>query len=369
MSEIDPMALNPIWWMDTWWEDVEYQTEHKVSLAQIREPIDALKALFDEQWTRRAIDAGPPNAVLPLLYGGRGLWPFQNLMWLGRIAKALVDVPSVQRPLRDLIAQKTRATLLEIEVASWFVEEGWTVEFLKASTEGKRPDIRILKDGISSAIECKRLESQKWEEWSEELSLTLIRRSAENGMSEAPSHDVLFEPRLSDLMMGEGPTKAGIIDELVERISTAVREAFATDPPRSVWIPGVAEIRPRPDQTGAQRGIGGIEISPQGVMRRIATNGILEAATQLRAYSPGAVVVRADFTPHEDLADIVLRGINRADSTLLSSVAVVVITASAGAPAVIWCNPALAEDPIRELLASVFTDILAGSQRLFRTPR
>ena len=84
---------------------------------------------FTEDWTRRALVAPPPNAVIPILYGGKGLWPFQNLMQLASIVSPLTNLPSVQRPRRDLIGNKSRSALLEMEVGSWFVEKGWGSSF------------------------------------------------------------------------------------------------------------------------------------------------------------------------------------------------------------------------------------------------
>lgn len=116
------------------------------------------KGLFDETWTRRALEIGPPNAVIPILFGGKGLWPFQNLMWLAHIARAVSRFPTVRRPLRELIGSRTKATLFELEVAAWFVEQGWEIEFLKPSNDRRSPDIRIQKGALCSSIECKRFD-------------------------------------------------------------------------------------------------------------------------------------------------------------------------------------------------------------------
>src|SRR6185312_9644918 len=95
-------SLNPVWWADPWWEDVLYQKECGLSLEQIRAAIEHLKRLFDKEWVQAAIQSGPPNAIIPILYGGKGLWPFQDLMWLSGIAGAVRGIPGVQRLLRDL---------------------------------------------------------------------------------------------------------------------------------------------------------------------------------------------------------------------------------------------------------------------------
>jgi hypothetical protein len=355
---------DPIWWKDPWWEDPVYQQEHSVTLEQIRARIESLMMFFSEDWTRRALCTPPPNAVIPILYGGRGLWPFQNLMQLASIVSPLINLPSAQRPRRDLIGNKSRSALFEMEVGSWFVEQGWDVEFLKPGAE-KTPDLRIAKAGTTSAIECKHFKAEAWEEWTEALSLSLIRQAAQQGVANLPSYEILFEPRLSDLSRTDNDAiKAALQHEISELICAAMKQAFFTDPPQSVHIPGIATIRVRPDLPKGQSGIGGIEVSPQGKMSRILTNGILEAAEQLRAHGPGSVVISGNFAPPEPLLDVVLRAVNRADPSHLASVAVVIITGSYGSPAVIWKNT-LTPRRLTDDLADTFRDIFSTPKRLF----
>lgn len=350
---------DPIWWGDPWWEDELYQREFALSLDQIRASIEDLKKVFHEEWMRTAFELGPPNTVIATLYGGKGLWPFQNLMWLSRIASAVVNIPGAHRPLRDLAGQKSWAVLLELEVASWFVEKGWQVEFLRPSVERKTPDLRVQKDGVSTAIECKRFGLEQWEEWARELSFAVIRGIEASQSGSGPAFDVLFEPRLSDLVWDDKSIRDGVRNELAERIAAGILEATNSLPPRSVSIPGVAEIKLRPDlEVSGLHKIGGIEVSPQGKMRRIVRNGILEAAQQLREFGAGAVVIKSDFTPPKELVEAALLGLNRVDASLLGSVAVVVITASRGSRAVIWRNPALAQHFGSDILIRAFEELL-----------
>jgi hypothetical protein len=349
---------NPKWWSEAWWESHEYQTEFGVSLEQVRTRINALVGLFDEEWTRDAIAAGPPNAVLTILYDGKGLWPFQDLMWLGRIALAVSPLPSVHRPLREIVGPKTRATLMELEVASWFVEDGWEVEFLKLGPGRRTPDIRVSRDGIQTAIECKRFEAEKWEDWAADLSDRLMRRLGKWSGPGAPSFDVLLEPRLSDLSAGDPAMQDGVLEELAIRLESAVQDALGSTPPRPVQVPGIGQVVLRPDRHKSQLGVGGIEISPQAKLRRIVQNGILEAAQQLTEFAPGAVVVRSDFAPPVPLVETVLRGINRANEGLLQSIAVVVIVSSLGEPPILWTNPVYSESQVANLLAATFRAVL-----------
>jgi hypothetical protein len=364
VADNEPTLHDPTWWKDPWWEDAVYQQEHSVTLDQIRAPIEALKMFFTEDWTRSALAARPPNAVIPILYGGKGLWPFQNLMQLASIVSPLINLPSVQRPRRDLIGDKSRSALFEMEVGSWFVEQGWDVEFVKPVAQ-KTPDLRIAKAGITAAVECKHFRAEAWEDWAEALGLSLMQRMTQQGLVDLPSHEILFEPRLSDLSRTDNTAiKAALQEEISELICAAVKQAFSSDPAQSVHIPGVALIRFRPDLPKGQSGMGGMEVSPQGKMMRILANGILEAAEQLRAHGPGSVVISGNFTPPEPLLDVVLRAVNRADPSRLASVAVVVITGSYGSPPVIWKNT-LTPRHLTDDLTDTFKAILNTPKRLF----
>lgn len=356
---------NPQWWLDPWWEHADYQHESKLSLEQIRAAVDALRQLFDGAWTERAMQVGPPNAVIPILFGGRGLIPFSNLMWLARIAQALSDVPTVQRPLRDLMTSKTKATLFELEVASLFAEQGWAVEFLKPSGERRSPDIQVQKSGLCSAIECKRFGSEQWEEWASSLSLELIQRTQTNADTDLPRFEIIFEPRLSDVVWGDDAVlRAAMLEEIAVRIADGVREATAASPPTSVSVEGIANVRLVPGvEKGGLQAIGGIEISPQAKMRRIVCNGILEAAQQLAAHSPGVVAISSDFTPPKPLADAVLGAIHRARPALLQSVGVVMIPGTRGSPGVVWRNPVWADHPVCNELTSTIEIAMAPPAR------
>lgn len=350
---------NPAWWSDPWWEDDFYQRECGLSLEQIRASIEDLKKLFDDQWVKAAFEAGPPNVIISILYGGKGLWPFQNLMWLSRIAAAVAGIPGLRHPLQNLVGKKSKAALLELEVASWFVEKAWQVEFLKPNSKHKMPDLKVQKNGIAAAIECKRFEPEKWEGWEEQLTWTIIDRLNKQQSINSPCFDVIYEPRLSDLIPEDEKIRAAVRDELAERIAKAAFEACISAPPRSVSVPGIAEIKPRPDIQGiGPHEVGGIEISPQGKTRRIVQKGVLTAAEQLKDLGPGGVVIKSDFTPPKELLDAALCAVNRANESHLSSVAVVAITASPGAPAVIWKNPALAHHPVTVALTATLSELL-----------
>jgi hypothetical protein len=357
-------SLNPRWWEVAWWEDPSYAAESRLSLDEIRGAIAATRSLFDEAWTQKALKGPLPNAVLAVLFGGQGLTPFSHLMWLGRIALAVAKTPGVVRRLEELGGQKARATLFELEVASWFIEEGWQVEFLKPTNNSKTPDMQVRKGEILSWVECKRFEPEQWEDWATDLTNEIILRIHRHG-PQLPSFDVLFEPRLADLNWQDPQIRRAVLEEVADRIIAAATTAFSTTPPASVSIPGVAVIRVREDHNGTQRGIGGIQVSSQAKMRRIAQKGVLEAAQQLDSHGFGAVVVWSDFTPPQELVETVLAGLNRAEQGLLKNVGVVAIPGSLGAGPVVWRNPQTLMNPAGDALAaSLASALLKLDERL-----
>lgn len=258
--------------------------------------------------------------------------------------------------MRDLIGARTKATLFELEVAAWFVEHGWEIEFLKPSNDRRSPDIWIQKGVLCSAIECKRFEAEQWEEWVSELSWTLIHRLETHAPSDVPRFDITFEPRIFDLVWDDAAVRKAILEEVAQRIEDAVRHALYSAPPTSISVPGLANIQFEPGtDKGGLHAIGGGEVSPQAKMRRIVRNGILEAAQQLLMHAPGVVAISSDFTPPQPLVDTTLGGIVRADTTLLQSVGAVVIAGS-DASTVVWENPAWADHPVcRELRSTLAT--------------
>lgn len=263
MSDFQPPDIDPKWWSNPWWEAPDYQLDYGLSLEQIRHTVERLRHLFDESWVQDAFSAGARNAILPILFGGQGLIPFENLMWLGRIAVSVAPIPTVARPLRELIGPKTQATLFEMEVASWAVQTGWEIEFLKPGGDGKTPDLKVRKGDQTSWIECKRFEPDDWEGWATELVHQINGHVHTKGGSQSPSFDIQFEPRLCDLIWQEDPIRRAVLEEIAVCIADAVVKAFSNTLPTSVRIPNIAEIRVRNDWNTTQRAIGGIQISPR----------------------------------------------------------------------------------------------------------
>jgi hypothetical protein len=211
------------------------------------------------------------------------------------------------------------------------------VGFLKPTTS-KTPDLCVSREGIRTAIECKYLHAEQWENWVDDLNLEWIRLSSQQKLT-VPSYEIIFEPRLPDIVGPDEAVRKAIQREITERLFGAVKEVFQTDPPQAVQVQGIAWVCPRPELPNSQIRVGGIQVSPQAKTRRIIQNAVLEAAVQLRESGPGAVVIHAHFTPAETLLDVALRAFNRADPFKLSAVAVVAVTASLGSPAVVWQNP------------------------------
>jgi len=232
MISVDEVLKTGIWWSDPWWEDPMYLEDIMLSLDGVLARINVLKRYFNAEWLQRAHTAGPPNSVIPILIGGKGIWPFQNLMWLGSILHSLVDVSTVNRPLENLIGTRTRSSLFELEAASWFANSGWTVEFPKTRNDKKTPDIIIQRSGIESAIECKKIEPEQWEEWVERLHFAVLRRLDDPAVPQDVSFDVILQPRLSDVNPKDTSFQSAIIEEISDDIARALVAARPTKEPR-----------------------------------------------------------------------------------------------------------------------------------------
>ena len=352
MSSAQDISRISPWWSVPWWEGIFYQNETGRSLAEVRARIDVLRRFFSIDWMQRAYQAEPPNIIIQTLSGSTGLWPFQELMRLGDILYPLSHVQTLPRLLDDLIGPKSGATLFELETASRFASRQWEIEFPNVRPGKKTPDIYIRKLGIQSAIECKRIEPEQWEEWSERLALTVLRRMGDSAIAHDVSFDVLFAPRLSDINCGPEALRREIINEIANRIARTLIEAQPiTKDTETLRIPGVADIQFFPGRQGSQRGVGGIEISPHAKMRKILQNGVSEGAQQLANGAPGVVFVHSDFVPSYDLADVMLRAANCADPSLMRCTAFVVIVGTIDPP-LVWQNPSLVDDPTSHAVAA-----------------
>jgi hypothetical protein len=154
MSSLDPQ-LDPVWWSKPWWKDPRCADESALALDEIERRISALQAMFSEEWTAQALRV-TPNAIIPILYHGVPAL-FECLMWIGGIAASVGGAIGVSRPVSELIGEDTYSALFELETASWFAALGWEIEFLARRKNDKTPDIRLTKNELQVAVECKKL--------------------------------------------------------------------------------------------------------------------------------------------------------------------------------------------------------------------
>jgi hypothetical protein len=292
-------------------------------------------------------------------------------MWLGGIFSAISDVPTLERPLRDLIGLKSHAALFEIQAGSWFRSRLWTVLFPKTRNDRKSPDLEIEKSGIRSAVECKRITREQWEEWAEQLGFAVLQRLRDPRLESLVSFNIEFEPRLSDInsRFDEINCKPDefrriVADEIADRVVREILSALPiTDLNRVLHIPGIALVKFFPDRPQSQRGVGGIRVSPHAKLRKILQNAVIDGARQLVDSGPGVIVVYSDCTPEYDLVEVMLRALNRADASLLGSTAYVAIVSSMDSP-VLWRNPGLNDHPVSEALSEDLKSIFLGADRV-----
>lgn len=329
-----------IWWSDPWWEGADYQ--QVLPLAEIKSRIEHLTMVFDQAWMRRATEFGPPNAVIPLLLGGRGLWPFQDIMSLGRTIRAIAQAPGFHRKVSDLIGEKSHATLFECQAAELIGQDKWRISF-PAEAEYPTPDIVGEKDGGTVSIECKRLEPQGWEKWARNLGMSVITAPLVRQLDKCVTN-IEFDQRLTELLTQDEKTSDGLLAEVAERVASLLSDiSEAKTLPATRRIEDVVSVSVDHYQgDGHQGAAGGIGISPHAKARRIM-HKVLEALPQVSSSETGVVAVFTDYIPSAELIDLAMAAQLRAHCARFANLAhVLVLTHSTVFEVirpVLWSHP------------------------------
>lgn len=337
-STFEVIKRTGTWWADPWWEGEQYQS--KIPLHEIRNHITSLSRVFDEPWVRKAIEAGPPNAILARLVGARGLWPFEDLMSLGRTIKVVSGARGFDRKVDSFIGKKSHATLFECQIAELFGQNHWHVSFLP-ECDRPTPDILIERDHRLAAVECKRLEEEAWEKWARELGMNILSVPVIRELDNRTT-SIEFDQRLTELLTKDDEASKGLLAEIVERVKSLF-VALRTDPlPAKRSIPGVVSVSVDHGPSGHQGSAGGIAISPHAKTRRIM-HKVTEALPQIGSSETGIVAVFSDYVPNPDLLDVAMAAQLRANPAKFEGLAhVLVVTYSTIfeiTPPVLWSHP------------------------------
>lgn len=348
------------WWSRRWWEDEPYQV--KLPLTEIRARVDCLATVFDEEWLKKALQAGPPNAILARLAGSSGMLPFQWMMSLGRTIRAVASAEGFERKRTDFIGQKSHATLFECDVAALLIDDGWGVRF-PASGTSPTPDIVAHKAGRTIAVECKLLQREHWEKWASNLGFQVLTAPGTRAASDR-SVEIAFDQRLTELLTGDSAASQGLLEEIVSRV-----DAMLADIERSGDIPAIREIPEVVSVSVSKRegnnsgGAGGIAISAHAKTRRVIQR-VLDATAQIAPFETGVVAVLSDYVPSPELFDVAINAQLRGNAEKLANLALVLVVPHGSdfdymAP-LIWRHP----NPQKGEVATAALDSLTRQLRL-----
>ena len=313
-----------IWWSAEWWLEAEYVERY--GEAEIRDNIDALKRHFTQEWSQEVLRKRiAPNAIVPILGGGRGWMPFSRLMSAGRTLKLLEGAGGLSGKIADLKTEKSQSAYFELQIGARFAASGYQIGFVSESKIAKRHDIDANSNEHSFAIECKRLEQMAWERWGHELMVGLSDLISAPNIPPGLQVQIELHPDLSILRM-EGEEEAfteaivqGLKDELTRQVDKLIEQ------PGEVLIPGIALVRVIPSESDGHGSLSGFPPSPHGKMRQILQNGMLRALKQLPSDRPGVIAIFCDFPPMPELLRLVFDSGIAADKQRFSTLAAVVL--------------------------------------------
>ena len=305
-AALDHMLNTGEWWTNPWWLEPQYAKLLDRQL--VIENIEALKSVLDVTWTKEMLDSGTHSAISYAIMGMEGSSPFKLLMALGRIFRSLHGADGLEPKIADLLGDKNASVLFELRVSSVFAQQGFRVPFPRETRHHKTPDIAAYKDQFSYFIECKHLRTQDWERWLQglmtRLSFSKIHRlRGTNLVAEIKLDQELSFLHSHSNVDAMGAITNGIvisIEELLDNLKAS--KSF----PACGEVPQIATIRIQPDSPEFHGAVEGPMITSTANMRRILSNGILDAIRQLPHDRCGAIAVYCDFLPPPPLIKLVV---------------------------------------------------------------
>lgn len=297
------------WWEDDWWEG-NYRLDHPVE--KVQAAVHTLREFFTAEWTLGQFATGLHHPIIVKLCFERGRNAAHFLVSTAECFRLLSDANGFARKFTDLASEKYWATWLELETAAMLVGSGCAVEF-PAESESKTPDIIATTNGQTVAIECKRLEEERWEGLMSDLMRKIIFAIPDKFEGREIVVKISLEDRLSEILVTDADINKAILEEIGGRVKNAVLEALRTQHlPIDIKIAGIGKALILPKDQGLFGSIDGMHVSRTAKLRRTLQNGLFRAVEQLQGDLPGIVVINSDFAPDAELARTVFDAITRA---------------------------------------------------------
>ncbi len=300
------------WWEDTWWEGEQYWHNHPVE--DVRAAAQTLRDFFPEKWVLEKLAADPHHPIIGKLCFERGVNAEHFIISTAEFFTLLSSAKGFGQKFADFTGKKYRSTQLEFQTAAVLVDAGLAVEF-PPEASNKTADI-LARDGDTViAIECKRLEQERWEAWASDLMNQVIFTLPHTSEGRDIVVQIGLDERLSEILMGPDfdDFNRAIVEEICSRVQRAILGALGSRHlPINLEIPGIGKAAILPKDQGAWGSVSGMPISRVAKLRRILQNGLFRAVEQLQGEAPGIAVVYSDFSPDPGLARAAFDAITRA---------------------------------------------------------
>lgn len=160
------------YWQSRWWEKPAIRSHLKASDIEISNAISLLRQEFDQAWFD-SISCPAEHSVSQNLMLGEGTTNIRSLLDTARQIQVLRGVHGFSRVLREFKKEKSwMSANIEMLMGYVFKDEGMPVEFIvPKSRKGPTPDILVHSPSGPFAIECKRLEEARGEQWIERFQM------------------------------------------------------------------------------------------------------------------------------------------------------------------------------------------------------
>jgi hypothetical protein len=153
------------WWVPAWWQDPRYFESEHADRGEVERAFCALQQVFNGEWflaQTTSYPASPPSHPVANMLLTEGLYPFHNLVSLGRALSTaqkwnLLDTELITR-LRHL--DQWAGAYFELAILAHLLKSGFTIEKDPNSVRGRRADFRVTKEAEEITFELNRRETE-----------------------------------------------------------------------------------------------------------------------------------------------------------------------------------------------------------------
>jgi hypothetical protein len=295
------------WWIDPWWLNDNFLEVRPRTATQVQEAFEYLKEIFTPGWLRSYKGELIENLFLRSILYERSTFTRNHLISLSERLKRFENIGGIHIIIRGLRGRhESDAADMELDLADYFLQEGYQVEFpIAKSSRGKSADIRLSKGCIRLAVECKRLRVSKNTAWLNNVfniatsSLTSISQAHGLGVDFTFSSEVVrgLLEKCSSGMAEEEAAKS-----LIYRVSEEIKSAVVRNRwPLWMWIVRLGNGFFFKTESTAGSSVGCPEMPDELLFRRMLQNAVIPAARQLSNEDvSGLIAIHARDIPSEE---------------------------------------------------------------------